>query len=606
MVEKNAYKIEAPNDKPSWKEIFTALPFTGKLIFKTAPQTIIGAAFFYLIGAPVVALRLFAIKEITDALTVLDQEQVILWSLILVGSLAVDAITAFADGYFDEAIRVRIGVALRQRAMEIVSKLPYQVIENPNYQLLADGYFRKTPHSVFTLINATFWAVYQGLRIIGSATIFILIPWQVNVILLAVVVIRIMISRYETGWSWNLFTMETREGRRSRYVERIFWDPYKVLPIKSWQFEKPLIASWLKIVNQIVKEKLVILRKASLVYFGADFLRVIGLAAGLWIMIPQAINGTISVGVIVAFLTGFVMIMDMLNRLLHNTRTLMRELPFVVIIEQFLTLPEEKASGSRVSKNTLHIEFKNVSFSYPGTDQLILKDITFDFHEGDRIAFVGLNGAGKSTLLKLLMGVYEPTSGDILINGKNLNDINPLEWRRALAVLNQDELKYDDTITEQIRYGDYGRSLNKKRLHSAIEASGFQEVVQDLPKGIETHAGKTFAMPEDEPIELSGGQKQLLSIARTLYRDARIYIFDEPTSAVDAEKEERFFRTIPEALRGRAVIYVSHRFSILRQAERIIVIDNGRIIEDGGHEDLMKKKGRYAELYELQAAAYRD
>jgi ABC-type multidrug transport system fused ATPase/permease subunit len=170
--------------------------------------------------------------------------------------------------------------------------------------------------------------------------------------------------------------------------------------------------------------------------------------------------------------------------------------------------------------------------------------------------------------------------------------------------MGQDAPYYSDTATEQIWYGDREEKLDKQHLDESIEASGFDEIVTELPRGLQTYVGKHYAMPEDQAIELSGGQNQILTIARTLYRDARIYVFDEPTSAVDAEKEESFFSRLPETLAGKAIIFVSHRFSTLRRAKRILVLEEGRLIEDGTHEELLELKGRYAELFTLQAKNY--
>jgi ATP-binding cassette subfamily B protein len=276
----------------------------------------------------------------------------------------------------------------------------------------------------------------------------------------------------------------------------------------------------------------------------------------------------------------------------------------VPLLFRLLDIPAERETGKKLTNQAIKVEFKDVYFRYPGSDTDVLKGITFSFEEGDRLALVGLNGAGKSTLLKLLMGVYEPTRGQILINGVSLKEIKPGAWRRVMAVMGQEPAFYSDTGTEQVWYGDRDEKFNEADIAHSIDASGFREIAEVLPKGMDTVVGKGYAMPEDNAIELSGGQNQILTIARTLYRNARIYIFDEPTSAVDAEKEESFFARLPEALAGKAIIFVSHRFSTLRRAKRILVLEEGRLIEDGTHEELLEVRGRYAELFTLQAKNY--
>jgi ATP-binding cassette subfamily B protein len=324
----------------------------------------------------------------------------------------------------------------------------------------------------------------------------------------------------------------------------------------------------------------------------------------MYFLFHGAIGGAIAIGTVAAFLAGFPSFWGDIGIALSQYRMIQRDAAFLVIVRDFLSLQPEQDIGVPVPSHPLVIEFKNVHFSYPGSSEKVLRGINCVFREGDRLALVGLNGAGKSTLLKLLMGIFQPTKGRILVNGVNLSKIKPSAWRRALSVMSQDVPRFDDTLRRQILYGDYAKDVDESRLDRSVDASGLRSVLPDFKNGIETHAGKQYAMVEDKAVELSGGQNQIIGIARALYRDARMYIFDEPTSAVDPEKEENFFHSLPDVLEGKGIIFVSHRFSTLRQAEHVIVIDAGRVIEEGSHETLMQKKGRYAELFTLQAKAY--
>jgi ATP-binding cassette subfamily B protein len=282
----------------------------------------------------------------------------------------------------------------------------------------------------------------------------------------------------------------------------------------------------------------------------------------------------------------------------------MQEALFLPIFKAYFTLEQEKDEGLDIPPGRLEVAFEDVWFRYPGGTEDVLRGLTFSFGEGDHLALVGLNGAGKTTILRLLMRVYDPTQGRITVNGVDLRELRPSAWRRALAVMGQDSNWFEDSVHNEVLNGDLSAGEDAERLGTAVTVSGLGEVIKDLPRGIDTVVGRRYSLPEDEAIQLSGGQNQIVTIARTVYRNARAYVFDEPTSAVDAEKEERFFSALPEALDGRALLFVSHRFSTLRRAKRIIVVDSGHIIEDGSHEELMAKQGRYAELFTLQAKMY--
>lgn len=457
------------------------------------------------------------------------------------------------------------------------------------------------------MLNIAQWAFY-GLfhfaNAIGASAVLFLLPWQASVILLVAVIVRIFMSRRESDWHWSLFNQEKREGRRANYYRMTLTIPFSLLSVKSWGLHTPLVKLWKRTTEGLLKTSIKNIRAISKTWAWTEMMYVVSFGVAMYFLFQDARDGVIAVGTISAFLAIFPTFWMYIGYGLSQYRSIQRDASFLVITRDFLSLQPEEDVGKIVPKNSLKIEFQDVHFSYPGSTEEVLRGINCSFSEGDRLALVGLNGAGKSTMLKLLMGIFQPTKGRILVNGVDLAEIKPSAWRRALSVMGQDVIRFDDTLREQILYGDYTKTVDEDRLNRSVEASGLRSVLPDFKKGLETHAGKQYAMTEDDAIELSGGQNQIVGIARTLYRDARMYIFDEPTSAVDPEKEENFFSSLPDVLAGKGIVFVSHRFSTLRQAEHIIVIDAGRVIEEGSHETLMEKKGRYAELFTLQAKAY--
>lgn len=247
------------------------------------------------------------------------------------------------------------------------------------------------------------------------------------------------------------------------------------------------------------------------------------------------------------------------------------------------------------------IEFKNVSFRYPKTERDILKDFNLTIQSGEKIALVGENGAGKTTLIKLMLRFYDVTTGEILINGINVKQVDLSEWHKQIGALFQDFIKYQFTFKENVFFGDLTKSQDEMLLKEAIKKSGADTFIDTLPKGYDQILGKMF----DGGIDLSGGQWQKLALARAFFRDAPLLILDEPTSAIDAKAEYEIFENVQKLQKDKTVIIISHRFSTVRNADRILVLDEGKIIEEGNHEVLMKKKGLYNELFTIQAKGYK-
>lgn len=248
-----------------------------------------------------------------------------------------------------------------------------------------------------------------------------------------------------------------------------------------------------------------------------------------------------------------------------------------------------------------YIELKNISFRYPNTKRYILKNFNLTIKSGEKIALVGENGAGKTTLIKLLLRFYDVIEGEILINGINIKNINLDKWYKEIGALFQDFIKYQFTFKENVYFGNQNQIDNISLLKEAIKNSGADQYLKDLPNLYEQIVGKMF----QDGVDLSGGQWQKLALARAFFKNAPILILDEPTSAIDAKAEYEIFQHVQELQKDKTVFIISHRFSTVRNADRILVLDEGKIIEEGNHETLMKNKGLYEELFNIQAKGYK-
>jgi ATP-binding cassette subfamily B protein len=246
------------------------------------------------------------------------------------------------------------------------------------------------------------------------------------------------------------------------------------------------------------------------------------------------------------------------------------------------------------------IRFEHVSFAYPGAAENALTDLSFTVAAGETVAIVGRNGAGKTTLFKLICRLYDPIDGRILIDGIDLKDIDPPQLRAQIGGMFQDYVTYQATAAENIGLGNLGAIADREAIKRASRQAGSDGLIAGLPQGYETALGKWF----DAGVNLSGGEWQKVALARAFMRDARILLLDEPTSALDAQAEYELFERIHSLTRGRTAVYISHRFSTVRRADRILFLEHGRLVEQGTHEQLMRLNGRYARLFRLQASAY--
>ena len=250
---------------------------------------------------------------------------------------------------------------------------------------------------------------------------------------------------------------------------------------------------------------------------------------------------------------------------------------------------------------TAGIEFRGVTYRYPGRDEPVLKNVSFTVAPGETVALVGRNGAGKTTIVKLLTRLYDPDEGQVLVNGVDVRDYDPAALRHEIGVIFQDYVTYYLSARENIGVGRLEALGDAGRIEASAEQSGADGVIAKLPEGFDTMLGKWF----DQGHQLSGGEWQKIALARAFMRDAQILILDEPTAALDAQAEYEIFARMKELTAGKTGLYISHRFSTVRLADRIMVLEGGTIIENGTHDQLLLRGGRYAELFNLQAASYR-
>jgi ATP-binding cassette subfamily B protein len=357
--------------------------------------------------------------------------------------------------------------------------------------------------------------------------------------------------------------------------------------------------------QQVRRERMQLKTRQALQELLAQSLTVAAVFAAMLFIARRALAGEISVGDVVMYFGAFQRAQDFFRDVLQGLANLYENNLFLGDFVRFLALEPKVANPARPrpfpSPITKGIEFDDVTFSYPGTDRDVLRNVSFTIAPGEHVGLVGENGSGKTTLVKLLCRLYDPSAGAIRIDGVDLRELRVEDLRAQFAVVFQDYAKFLLTARENIWLGNVGLPIGSDAIIDAARRTGADEVIRALPRGYDTMLGRQFENGSD----LSVGQWQKLALARAFLRQTPFIILDEPSAALDPRAEAAVFDQFHELARDRTTIFISHRLSTVRHADRILVMVDGQIAEAGPHDELVERAGVYASLFETQAKHYR-
>jgi len=480
--------------------------------------------------------------------------------------------------------------------------------EDPKFNDLLNRAEARGTFPMVDLLEAQFSNLQSVIELAIASVVLLAVDWRLFVLVLVGSVPRFAAeARYGRG-VWAIYDAKAESRRRFFDIRAHFYDLRSLAEIKLFQNVRHfhdvmscLLGEFSTQQRDVERRKLIWLA-ASIVIGGG----CVGTAIAF--LVGEVRHGDIPIGTMV-FVFGSIGTLQ--NALSGFFLSAAHQYQFSLFVTDLFRVMETKPVLPRcATPRTLDasaapsIRFEDVSFAYPATEKMVLGHVSLVVEPGERLAIVGVNGAGKTTLMKLLCRIYDPTEGRILVNGYDLREIELSQWHAMLGVLFQDYANYHFPVKEVIALGrrNEASGLDMDRVQSAARRSGADGFIEEWERKYDQMLGRQFT----DGVDPSKGQLQKLALARSFYRDPRLMILDEPTSFIDADSESRIFEQFAALARNTTVVLVSHRFSNVRKADRICVLDDGMIGEMGSHETLMKEGGTYARLFQLQAQGYKD
>lgn len=560
----------------------------------------------------VVYLQFASFSSIVDEIVAIkqgvsDTHQLIISAITLGLSFLFPTILGNVVGYYRNKFRMELDLHLDLYKIDKQSSLDIGTIESTSYQNLLRSAHEWGTGSILSLQDFVFTSASSFAGILTSIGIlWTLNGWLVLFAVLAAAPVYFFYNKYSKEvFRIRWFSVEDHRIISNRISH--FEDLHKavdviLLKLKSWFREqiKERMTGYNKKVLHAEKRKSISYSFLSLWY-------LLFLFAAIALMTMEALAGTIAVGGLLLAFNSYTRFYQTVNGYIESisfTEEAGRYAARWFDLFELKPKLDSKKDAVRISFDEPPlVEFKNVSFRYPGEtteNPLVLQNISFTIRPGEKVAIIGVNGSGKTTLIKLLCRVYDPSEGSILVNGVDLRDIHLEDWQSAIGVLFQDFPTYNLTIRESIAVGRIFHETNDEKLKQAAQFSGADEFIDEFPNTYDQLIWKEFK----DGTDLSKGQHQRLAVARMFYRNAAITILDEPTASIDAVTEEKIFSTLEKNMEGKTVILITHRFSTVKNADKILMLEHGSIIEMGSHRLLMQQNGKYAELYTMQAKRY--
>jgi len=599
--------------RSGWQERLAALrnvPPVLKIVWESGPAVVAFGLLFRLLAAVLPVALLWITKLIIDGIVraVSGHQPVTMkfWWLVVAEFAVAVALSILTRGidYLDSLLADKYTRHVSIAVMKHASELDLVAYEDPIfYDRLERARVQATDRlgmiqSIGRLVQQVITAVTM------SISIMVYSPWLMLLLIAGVLPAFLGESHFAfLGYAKNF--RQTPIKRQLDYLRVLGGSKEAAKELKLFSLSRFLTERFTQLSNRIYSEDVSLARRRLIAGSALSIIGTLGYYSAYAWVIWRTLAGVLSIGTL-TFLAGAIQQASLNIQQVFSTLTgIADQALFLTDLLAFFDMRPTIRSRPNALPAPRPIrggfEFVGVSFRYPDTERLVLNGLNFHLHPGERVALIGENGEGKTTIVKLITRLYDPTEGQILLDGVDLREYDLEDLYREIGVIFQDFMRYEMTARENIASGLIEELTNVSLIQQAARKSLADEVIERLPRRYEQMLGRRF----ESGVDLSGGEWQKVALARAYLRDAQLLVLDEPTASLDARSEFEVFRRFAELTAAKMALFISHRFSTVRMADRIVVLEKGRIAEEGTHQQLSTFGGRYAEMFELQAASYR-
>lgn len=506
--------------------------------------------------------------------------------------------------YFDYLFRSKLQNEINYRFYGKMASLDAAYFEDPKTQNLITKTKDTKTWKLPDVIRGLSYTTRSATMAIGAAGVLIGYGWWVPVVVVLACIPRLISQAKQGDVQWSIYGSGAPKARRLWYFEWLLSEPVVLKEVKIFQSGEYLLGKLKQTQNDLFQIYRKSLDDFVRLWLALPFLETAVLVVVAYVKMGEVVTGAMTVGGMALFLEMLLYLKGNIVETAVNLGWLYGNNLYVNDFNRVMELPdliEESLKPKKIEVNRPpKIEFRNVGFKYPGGKRRVLEKINMVIEPGKNVALVGINGAGKTTIIKLLCRFYDVTEGEILINGINIKEIAKNDLYQLMGTLFQEFAHYHFTVKENITMGDPTKKSRTAMVVAAKQA-GADGFIGELPDKYDQLLGREF----DDGEDISGGQWQKLAIARAFYEQAPLLILDEPTSAIDAEAEFEIFTNLQQVYREKTLVLVSHRFSTVRNADVIYVIEDGKVSESGSHQELLARGGKYASMFQAQAKGYK-
>jgi ABC-type multidrug transport system fused ATPase/permease subunit len=530
------------------------------------------------------------------------------WVALEFGVVATQKLLAQIDGYLTTVLRSELGLHVNARILEKALNVSYAHFEDPDFANRMTQARREASQRPFLMFTGAVGLCRDALVFAGyTALLSSLGPWAMIVLTVSAVP-AVLGEGYFGRLAFERQSARTQRNRQLFYLESVLTQESTVKEVKLFSLGRWLTERYRQIHLGFHAEESALAGRRARWLFVLSTLSSVALYGAYVVVASRAAHGVMTLGAMTLYLAVFSRGQALLQRALGALARMYEHDLYMSNLLRFLTLDDDEPDRALVDL-TAHeatrpppsVCFEHVSFRYPGATRDVLNDVSLTLAAGETVALVGRNGAGKTSLVKLLVGLYRPTAGRILLDGVDTATLHPSEVRQRVGVIFQDFVRFQFSAGENVGVGWLPRCDDRAAIERAIDDAGAREVIDRLAQGIDTPLGRAFGGDD-----LSVGQWQRVALARAFMRPSALLVLDEPTASLDAESEHEVFQRFKDLKAGRTALLITHRFASVRMADRVVVLERGAVIEEGTHGALIEAGGAYAAMFRTQAEGYLD